>query len=61
MQGYGKAIQVADVKWTKIMVESIIQERVVDGKIHRFQTGRIDNLIPIAFGGTATAWPHSLG
>jgi len=36
MQRDGETVQVPDVQWAEIMMEGIVQERVVDREVHRF-------------------------
>ena len=35
----GKTVQMANVQWAKVMVESVVQECVVNGKVERWWTG----------------------
>lgn len=37
MELHSEAVQVADVEWAKVSVESVVQQGLVDAEIHRRQ------------------------
>jgi hypothetical protein len=61
MQRDGETVQMADVQWAEIMMEGIVQERVVDREVHRFQPGRVDDLVRLALRGTTTTGSYHFG